>query len=149
MTRPARDRGPRLHETSIELEVPFHHVDALRIVWHGRYLEYFEQARTALMRARGLDVPDLAALRVRLVVVEFQCRHVFPLQMGDRVRATAWFGDFARRLLVRYELVNLTHDRLAARGHTALASLDEAGGLRLEMPAEVVRRVEGAPPGAA
>jgi len=149
VTLPARDRGPRLHETSTELEVPFHHVDALRIVWHGRYYEYFEQARTLLMRSRGLDVPELAALRVRLVVVESQCRHVFPLHMGDRVRATAWFGDFTRRLLVRYELTNLSHGRLAARGHTALASLDDAGGLRLEMPAEIVRRIGDAPPGAA
>lgn len=148
MTAGARDRGPRLHETSVELEVPFHHVDALRIVWHGRYFEYFEHARTALMRSRGLDVPDLAALRVRLVVVESGCRHVFPLYCGDRVRVTAWFQDFARRLLVRYELTNLTHGRIAARGHTALASLNDEGGLRLETPPDIVRRIEGASGGA-
>jgi len=148
VTAVARDRGPRLHETSVELEVPFHHVDALRIVWHGRYFEYFEHARTALMRSRGLDVPDLAALRVRLVVVESQCRHVFPLYCGDRIRVTAWFQDFARRLLVRYELTNLTHGRIAARGHTALASLNDEGGLRLETPPEIVRRIDGAAGGA-
>ena len=40
----------RLRETRVELEVPFHHVDALGVVWHGHYLEYLEPARTALLR---------------------------------------------------------------------------------------------------
>ena len=45
-------RGQRLHETSVEIEVPFHDVDALRIVWHGHYYKYLELARTQLLRSR-------------------------------------------------------------------------------------------------
>ncbi len=51
---------PRLHETSIEFEVPFHDVDALRVVWHGHYYKYLELARTALFRSSGLDDDALA-----------------------------------------------------------------------------------------
>jgi len=36
----------RDHAIEIRLEVPFHDVDALRIVWHGHYLKYLELART-------------------------------------------------------------------------------------------------------
>src|SRR5690606_75173 len=86
-SRAVKDR--RLHETSVELEVPFHDVDALRIVWHGHYLKYFEIARTALLRARGLDAGDLVGARYQLVVVESHCRHGAPLRYGDRIRVSA------------------------------------------------------------
>ena len=45
----------RLHEVRVQLEVPFHDVDRLGVVWHGHYFKYFELARTRLLRAIGLD----------------------------------------------------------------------------------------------
>jgi len=77
----------RLHALSIDLEVPFHDVDGLQVVWHGHYLKYFELARTALMRSRHLDVQDLTALGYRQLVVETQCRHTFPCATAS---ASAW-----------------------------------------------------------
>ena len=38
---------PRLHETRVEHEVPFHDVDMTLRVWHGHYYKYLELARTA------------------------------------------------------------------------------------------------------
>ena len=67
-------QGPRSVENSIEFEVPFHDIDALKIVWHGNYLKYIDVARTALFRARGLDVEDLIRLGYRFVVIESHCR---------------------------------------------------------------------------
>ena len=58
MTIPDPPGRPR---AEVELEVPFHDIDAMQIVWHGRYVKYLEQARTALMRGLGFD--DLAVLR--------------------------------------------------------------------------------------
>jgi acyl-CoA thioester hydrolase len=134
---------PRLHETSVEFEVPFHHVDALQIVWHGHYLKYFEQARSALFRACSLEAGEGVGSRYRLVVVESLCRHGFPLTYGDRVRATAWFADHSRRLMVRYEIRNLTRNRRAAHGHTAIGALDDQGRLLLEIPEAIARRIRG------
>jgi acyl-CoA thioester hydrolase len=134
-------KGERLHETSVELEVPFHDVDALQVVWHGHYFKYFEHARTALLRSRGLDAGDLIGRRYGLVVIESRCRHVAPLRYGDRFRVSAWFRDFARRLMIHYEVVDLARARRAARGLTALATLNAAGELLLETPEEIVRRI--------
>jgi acyl-CoA thioester hydrolase len=134
----------RLHETSVELEVPFYDVDALRLVWHGHYFKYFEHARTALLRGRGLDAGDLVGPRYQLVVVDSHCRHAYPLRYGDRFRVSAWFGDFRHRLMIRYEVANLTRGRRAARGHTALATLNAAGELLLETPPEIVARIAAA-----
>jgi acyl-CoA thioester hydrolase len=133
----------RLREVSVEHEVPFHDVDALRVVWHGHYFKYFELARTALLRSCGLDAGDLLGEHFQFVVIESHCRHVGPLRYGDRVRTNAWIRDHHHRVLIAFEVWNLTLDRRAARGHTALATLDREGALLFETPAEIVRRIRG------
>ena len=49
----------RLRETSVELQVPFSHVDMLGVVWNGHFFEYLEEARARLLRSCGLDAGDL------------------------------------------------------------------------------------------
>jgi acyl-CoA thioester hydrolase len=131
----------RLREVSVEHEVPFHDVDALRVVWHGHYLKYFELARTQLLRSCGLDAGELVGGRYQFLVIESRCRHGGPLRYGDRMRVSAWFSDTRRRLVISYEIWNLTLGRRAARGQTALATLDREGGLLLETPAEILARI--------
>ena len=33
----------------VMIEVPFHDVDTMNVVWHGHYLKYFEIARCKLL----------------------------------------------------------------------------------------------------
>jgi len=129
------------HRIAIELEVPFHDVDALHVVWHGHYYKYFELARTALFRSRRLDVPDLIELGYRMVVIESKCRHTFPLRYGDRFRVSAWFKDVQVRFHVAFEIDNLTAARRAAKGHTTMATLDAAGNLLLATPERMTARL--------
>lgn len=133
--------GLRLHETRVALEVPFHHVDALQIVWHGHYPKYFEAAGMALLRRLRLDAGEFLGERYRLVVIESFCRHGFPLRYADRVGVTAWIADYERRLTIRFEIRNETHARRAAHGHLRLAALDASGQLRFETPPEIVARI--------
>jgi len=123
---------------SVELEVPFHDVDALRVVWHGHYYKYFELARTRLLRARGLDQDAFVALGLSVVVIDAQCRYVSPLRYADRFRVDAWCRDVDNRICISYQVQNLTSGRRAARGRTVLVTLDGSGRMLLETP-EVIR----------
>lgn len=123
---------------SLELTVPFHDVDPLMVVWHGHYYKYFEHAREALMRSRGLDVPDLMALGLKMMVVESHCRHLRPLRHGERFVARARFGPIDHKIMVQFELRTAVDAHLVARGHTALVTLDGAGALLRDTP-EAVR----------
>lgn len=130
---------------AIDFEVPFHDVDAFRVVWHGHYLKYFEVARTALFRAKGLDVERFEDLGLGLLVMESQCRHSYPLRFGDRARVSAWLKDLDHRIHVAYEVWNMTEGRRAARGHTHLVTLSAEGRLLLETPASLRAMLEAAP----
>ena len=131
----------RLHETSIEHEVPFHDVDVTQRVWHGHYYKYFEMARSALFRTCSLEDIDLIPRRFGLYVIETHCRYVFPLRYGDRMRICAWFRDVEHRLSIGYEVANLSQGRCAARGHTILAIVDREDRLLLETPREIRERI--------
>jgi len=133
----------RHRAVSVELEIPFRHVDMLGIVWHGHYLEYMEEARTALLRACDLDAGDLIGTRYGLVVIETKCRYTHPLHYRDRVRVEAWVRDAQHRVFIGYEITNLTQKRRAARAHTILATTDLDRRLLLETPGEIRRRLLG------
>jgi acyl-CoA thioester hydrolase len=137
--------GPRarLREVRIEHEVPFHDVDALRVVWHGHYFMFFELARTALLRSCGLDAGELIGGLFQFLVVDARCRYAAPLRYGDRLRIHAWFRELQHRIGISYEVWNLASGRRAARGHTVLATLDREGGLLFETPPEIVARIRG------
>ena len=132
---------PRLLETSVELEVPFHDVDMLGIVWHGHYLKYVEAARTALLSSCGLDAGDLIGPRYLFYIIESKCRYAFPLRYRDRMRVTAWVRDWQHRITVAAEITNLTHGRRSARAHTVLATTDLEQNLLLETPHEIRDRL--------
>lgn len=129
------------HVVSVELEVPFHDVDSLNIVWHGHYYKYLEIARTALMRSVSLDNDQIRALGCGLVMGETQCKHTGVLRYGDKLRVDAWFKDVTQRLCIAYEVRNLTSGKRAARARTVLVTLNGRGELNLETPAEVVARI--------
>ncbi len=132
----------RLCETSIEFEIPFHDVDMTLVVWHGHYYKYFELARTALLRKYNLDEgSDLIGVKYGFFVVESKCRHISPLKYGDRARVTAWIHETERRLLISYDMHNLTRARRAARAHTILVTVNMQGKLLMETPDEIVRRI--------
>jgi acyl-CoA thioester hydrolase len=131
----------RLRECSVEIEIPFHDIDGLGIVWHGHYYKYFEIARTRLLRSVGLDAGEIIGPRFRFVVVETHCRYASPLRYGDRVSVSAWFGDVQHRIRIVYEAINLATSRRTARGHTILATTDLEGRLLLETPHGIVDRI--------
>ncbi len=125
---------PRLHETSIELVVPFHDCDPLGVVWHGHYFKYLELARTAMLGPLGLEGPELVDSGHLMYVSDVRCRHVNALRWRDRVKVTAWLREWEQRLYVAYDVANLTSGKQAARAHTVLVVTDTQGTLLFEVP---------------
>ena len=136
-------RKPADFFVDVELEVPFHDVDSLKIVWHGHYYKYAEIGRTALMRRHAMDFDRLEKAGYGTVVIETKCRYAFPLRYGDRFRVRSWIEDVEHRVTIAFEIYDLTHERRAARGQVILATIDREGRLLLETPAELIALLRG------
>lgn len=135
-----------MREATVELTVPFHDVDVLHVVWHGHYYKYLEVARTALMKSAGLDVPDLIALDLKMMVVESHCRYLRPLHYDERFTVTARFSEVGHRIVITYDVRSVTHARRVARGRTALVTLSPQGELLVDTPAVILERIAGNAP---
>lgn len=51
------------------MTIPFYDVDSLKVVWHGRYVKYFEDARTALLEKIGCSYQKITEFGFALPVV--------------------------------------------------------------------------------
>jgi acyl-CoA thioester hydrolase len=127
-------------EAVVRIEVPFHDVDSQRVVWHGHYLKYFEIARDALLRSRGLDIPFWTRADHQLVVVESRCRHTGSLRYGDHIVVRARFIDVPGRVGISYQVLLEATGAHAARGRTDLAAIALDGSLVMPLPEAIHAR---------
>jgi acyl-CoA thioester hydrolase len=114
-------------ETTIR--VRYAETDRMGFLHHANYLVYFEQARTELLRSRGLTYKDLEDQGYLLVLVKLQVRYRSPARYDDllTVRTTVSRAT-AVRIDHRYEV--LREGALLAEGNTTLACVDRHGRLQ-------------------
>jgi len=129
------------HAVTVDVDVAFSQCDPLGVVWHGRYFEFFEAARTALLRSIDLDVGRIRELGFRMLVTEARCRYMAPLAYGDVARVSAWFGQTAPLIRVSYDIYNATDGRWSCRAATVLATTDASGTLLASTPDAILERL--------
>ena len=141
-TSPASGRPKRPdHAVSVQFRAGLHQCDPLAVVWHGRYFEWLEQARTELFRSVDLAVPAMMALGCKMFVVDASCRYMAPILYDQHVAVTAWFRQATPLIKVAYDVYNLDADRWSARAVTALATTDAQGNLHSTTPDGLLTRL--------
>ena len=79
---------------SIDIEVPFHDVDVMKVAWHGHYIKYFEIARCALLRKFNYDYPQMDASGYLWPIVECHLKYVKPAFYGQKLRVEATLLEY-------------------------------------------------------
>lgn len=97
MSTPKNISRPYLEETTT-VRVRFHEVDTLRIVWHGHYVVYFEDARRAFGRRYGIDYPAFIEHGIAAPVVSLWLDFKLPARLNDELAVTArlWKPEAAK-----------------------------------------------------
>ncbi|MDX8389318.1 MAG: acyl-CoA thioesterase [Mariprofundaceae bacterium] len=125
-------------EAEVTLDVPFHDIDILGIVWHGHYYKYFELARTALYRSCHLDIQQMQEMGYIFPVIESQCRYVQPLRYGQQVNVRATFKKWLSYIDISYVLTDAESNQRMAYGYTKQAVCKSDGSMLLAVPDEVI-----------
>lgn len=129
-----------LASATVRHEIPFHDVDAMRVVWHGNYARYFEIARCHLLRNFDLDYTDMEALGYLFPVIRMDCRYVSPLRFGEVALVTATVVEAEFKMAIRYRIVEEKTGRKVATGSTEHAVLDSDFNLLMPVPVEIRER---------
>jgi acyl-CoA thioester hydrolase len=126
----------------IEVEVPFHDVDLARVVWHGHYLKYFENARWVLMDRIGYGLQCMLDSGYGWPVVDLQVKYLRVSRYGERLRVRASLVEWENRLVINYLVTDIVTGARVARGQTVQVTVEMATGtLQFVMPAAFHERV--------
>ena len=103
----------------IRKKVPFYDLDPMQIVWHGNYLNYFEDARRAMLDHMGVDLYQYYE-RTGIVfpIIRTATKHIYPLRYGDEFVCKATLVDSRFKIVVDFEIRLAADDKVCARGRT-------------------------------
>lgn len=103
--------------------VYYHHTDCGGVVYYARYLEFLEEARTALFREAGLSLTDLMAQGQWFAVARQATEHHAPARYGDCLTVRTWLRRLSRvKVVFGYELTNGAGQRIMT-AETVMASV--------------------------
>ena len=128
--------------SSIEIEVPFHDVDSMNIVWHGHYSKYFELARCKLLESFGYCYKSMAESGYAWPVVDMRLKYVRPAEFGQRICVTATLKEWEYRLKIIYEITDVETGEKLTKGYTVQVAVDrDSGEMCYESPSILANKL--------
>lgn len=117
------------------LKVRFSEVDAMRIVWHGEYVRYFEDGRESFGTHYGLGYLDICAVGYTVPIVELNCRFVRSLVFGETaIVETRYVNCEAAKIKFEYTIFRENNGDVVAEGESVQVFLNAEGQLELVNP---------------
>lgn len=109
-----------------DFRVRYAECDAMGVLHHAKYWEYFEHARTELLRINGFRYRDLEQEGVFFVVYKAACKYLVPIRYDDVVNVTVRVERITRtRVDHSYQIHN--NGRLACEATSTLACVGRDG----------------------
>lgn len=137
-----RAQGPLW--VDLDVDVSFHDVDMVGVVWHGHYLRYLEDARWALMDSLSYGLTRMVESGFSWPIVELHTKYLTPVRFGDRLRVRASLVEWHSRLTLNYLLTRPADGVRIARARTVQVAVEmPSGKMQFELPAEFVAAVDG------
>ena len=129
----------------IDVDVSFHDIDMVGVVWHGHYLRYLENARWTLMNRLGYGLEHMVESGFAWPIVELHTKYVSPARFGDRLRVRASLVEWEARLALNYLLSRPADGARIARARTVQVAVDaRSGELQFALPANFLAVVQAA-----
>ena len=109
-------------------KVYYKDVDQMGIVYYARYYEYFEAARTELLKSLGIRVTVIENEGYLLPVITSHCDYKVGANFEDTLIINTIIKDQPRsRLRIDYEVQRDNSDELLVSGYTLHAFTDKSG----------------------
>jgi len=118
------------------LRVRYCETDRMGVAHHGRFVAWFEEARTEWLRARGKTYRQMEDEGNLLQVVDLQVRYLKSITYDDAVVITVWVAERSKVAVTMAYEVHREDGTAVATGSTKLACVGRDGRLR-RLPPEI------------
>lgn len=100
-------------------QVAFYDLDPIQVVWHGNYLNYFENARTALFNENRIDLYEFYVREgIVFPIIKTSTKHIIPLRYHDEFICRATIVDARVKIVVDFEIRKVDSPQVCTRGRT-------------------------------
>ncbi len=115
-------------KAEVEMEIPFHDVDAANVVWHGHYVRYLEIVRCELLDKIDYNYPQMRESGYAWPVIDVRIRYAYPLHFQQKVRIKAELVEWENRLKMNYLIEDMETGRRLTKAYTVQVAVDMASG---------------------
>lgn len=116
--------------------VRYAETDQMGIAHHASYIVWFEEGRSAWMRALGSDYAEFEAEGLFLPVSEVYARYLAATSYGRQVTVRTWTEEVrSRTIKISYEVVDAENGQVLVSGYTRHVCTDR-DGLVVRLPAK-------------
>jgi acyl-CoA thioester hydrolase len=128
-------------EHTTHIRVRYADTDQMSLVYYGKYFEYFEVARTEMLRAAGLPYSEIERVGFALPVRDASIRYYAGATYDDLLRITARMeASVGTRLPITYRIHKEVTNELVAEGATTLVFVSQTTG-KPSKPPDIYREV--------
>jgi acyl-CoA thioester hydrolase len=129
--------------TEITVVAQFGDLDPMNVVWHGTYVRYLEQARSALMDRIGYNYLEMSASGYLWPIIDLRLRYVRPIRLLQQVAISATLAEYESRLKIDYRCRDAVSREILTKATSVQVALKaKSHELCLECPAALVDRIK-------
>ena len=112
-------------QLSYTFKIRFREIDAMRVVWHGAYAKYFEDAREAFGQAYGLDYQMIEDNGYYAPIVDLTFHYRKPIRYGmTPVMTIVYRPSEAAKIIFDYEIRESNDGDLMASAQSVQVFMD-------------------------
>ncbi|MDY6084508.1 MAG: thioesterase family protein [Dialister sp.] len=122
--------------------VCFYETDGMRVVYHGNYINWLEEARVEYLRLGGIDLNELMAEGIVFPVLEIHVKYLQSARFDDVVEVRTYLRKVDRAsLAVDYELVRQRDGALLVKASSLSTYTDMKTGKIRRLSKEQVKKL--------
>lgn len=126
----------KLLQTNISFKIRFSEIDAMRVVWHGAYAKYFEDAREQFGKEYGLSYELIERNGFFAPLVDLSFQYKQPIRYGMKPEITITYRPTeAAKIVFDYVIHNPEDGSIMATGHSVQVFMTPDYQLVWETPA--------------
>ncbi len=125
------------------VRVRYADTDQMQVVYHAKFIEYFEVGRTDSMRSLGITYKDVEQSGVIMPVVSLDCKFIKPALYDDMltIRTSLLQLPKDHKIEFHQEVYN-EKEQLLCKGKVLLYFMEKNSFQKIEMPALLTSKLE-------
>ncbi len=129
----------------VTIKIQFYDLDPMRVVWHGNYPRFLEQARAILFDKIAFGYREMADSGFVWPIVDLRIKYVRPINPAHLIKVAATLVEYENRLKVNYVISDVETNEILTKAHTIQVTVDRATNeLCFETPPILVEKVRRA-----